>query len=290
MVTEGGSSQEVARAEKLLRQAVVWSSDNQGAHRGLGWVLAAQGENAEAGTEWLTGGFTAQDFIARGEQVRKAKQYEEALAWFERAAEMEPELGDPWYYIGLTYERMEWWEQALEAYERAVEARAFAAVGRSSPYYKRGGIYQWGLDPRQTDAALVTYEAAIEIGDFSDDLEAANCHYQRGEILRWTGRDPDEYIIEYQQAINLNPNHASAHVYLGVAYYIRDRDAVRAEIEIQKALMLEPKNQWACYHLGEIYRQEGRVDEAIVMYRQALEIAPDFEIALERLQSLVDDN
>lgn len=286
MATGEFTPHEVAKAEKLLRQAVVWNSNNHGARRGLGWVLAAQGQDEEAGAEWQAGGFTAQDFITRGEQARKAKQYEEALAWYERAAQIEPDLGDPWYYMGLIYERMEWWERALEAYEQAVGAGVSIAVGWSSPYLRSGMIYQWRLDPRQTDAALAAYETALEIDNFQSLVEAADCHYQRGVISLWRGSAPDEYITECQRAIELNPDHVSAHILLGAAYYTRYKDVAMAEVVIWKAMELSPQNKWAYYQLGEIYRQANRADEAVAMYEQVLEIDPEFKVARERLETL----
>ena len=71
-----------------------------------------------------------------------------------------------------------------------------------------------------------------------------------------------------------------------MAYYARDKDAVAAETEIRQAIELASQNKWGYYHLGEIYRQEGRVDEARAMYERALEINPQFAAARERLKSL----
>lgn len=281
-------SRSVVQAETLLRRSVEYVPENRLGWRGLGFALAVQGQEERAVIAWQNAGEMAEEFIQRGKQAQRGKQYQEALKWYRRAIDTAPELADSWFATGLTYEEMSRWEKAMEAYVRAADARVFINVGRSSPYFRQGMICQWRVEPRRVEAALLAYETAIEIDDFSDDLEAANCHYQRGEILRWTERNPDEYIVEYQRAIDLYPDLATAYVYLGVAYYTRDRGAARAEAEIQKALMLEPRNQWAYYHLGEIYRQEGRIDEAIVMYKQALDIAPDFEIALEQLQSLPD--
>ena len=238
--------------------------------------------------EWKAAGLTAQDFIVRGEEERKAKQYEEALEWYRRAAKVEPGLGDPWYYMGLAYEGLEEWQAALESYKQAIGMGSFTNVHRSSPQYHLGVIYQWRLNPRQTDAALAAYEAAIKVDDFSADWEAADCHYKRGEVLWWMGSDPNDYIAEYQKAVELNPKHASAHILLGVAYYTRDKDVAMAEAEIRQAIELSPQNQWAYYYLGEVYRQAGRTAEARAMYERALEIDPQFEAAQKRLQALTD--
>jgi len=75
---------------------------------------------------------------------------------------------------------------------------------------------------------------------------------------------------------------------LGIAIYERDKDATTAEAELLKALELAPQARWAYYHLGEIYQQEGRADEATVMYEQALEIAPDLKAAQKCLAALRD--
>ena len=63
-------------------------------------------------------------------------------------------------------------------------------------------------------------------------------------------------------------------------------DAPAAEVELIKAVELAPENKWTHYHLGEVYRQEGRVDEAKGMYEAALALDPDFEAARVRLAAL----
>lgn len=249
-------------------------------------AMEAQGFGGRLVEEWRRAGLTPQDFISRGEEARRAERYDEAVAWYERAMRLEPGLGDAWYHLGLLYEDLQQWLQALDAYGRAIASDRFRQVGRSSPHYRVGIIYQWRLDSRQSEDALVAYEMALAADDFNSAAEAGDCHYKRGEILRWLKADPDEYIAEFQWAIELNPRHASAHMQLGLAYYDRDRDAKVAEAEILRALTLSPENKWAYYHLGEIYCQEGHTDEAMTMYEQALEIDPDFEAAQARVAAL----
>lgn len=238
--------------------------------------------------EWRRAGLTAEDFITRGEEACQAKRYEEAMAWYERAMRLEPGLGDPWYYVGLLYENQQQWPQALEAYEKAIALGCWQQVHQSSPPHRQGVIYQWRLEPRQTDAALAAYGAALAADDFGSASEAADCHYKRGETLRWQKADPDEYMAEFRRAIALDPKHTWAHILLGISVYERDKDAAAAEAEFSKALELAPGNKWAYYHLGEIYRQEGRTDEAAAMYGQALAIDPEFEATQKRLEALKD--
>ena len=145
------------------------------------------------------------------------------------------------------------------------------------------------MDPRQLEKALAFYEAALAADDFSSKSEAADCHYKRGEVLRWQKADPDEYIAEFQQAIEFDPRHPWAHILLGLSIYERDKDATMAEAELLEALELAPQNKWAYYHLGEIYRQEERTGEAVAMCERALEIDPTFEAAQKRLVALRDE-
>ena len=286
---DGPCIQDVGKAEALLRKALSWDGDNPVAHRALAWALAAQGGEEEAVAEWRAGGFALEDFIARGDQARTARDYAEAVVWYGRATHLDPDLGDAWYYTGLAYEGLKRWEDALEAYDQACEAAAFATVRKSSPTYRMGKIYQWRLKPRQIDAALAAYDVAIELDDFSTDQEAADCHFKRGEVLRWSGSEPDAYIAECQLALELNPNHVGAHILLGVGQYTGHGDMISAEAEIRRALELAPENEWAYYHLGEIYRLEGRADDARVMFEQALNINPEFGAAQKRLQLLNDE-
>jgi tetratricopeptide (TPR) repeat protein len=239
--------------------------------------------------KWQEIGVSALDFIRTGETARSAQQYEDALRWFRWAELLIPGRGDPWYYTGLVYEDQERWAEALDAYRHGLELGGFRYAHRSSLSYRSGLIYQWRLEPRQANAALAAYETALKANKFGSTWEKADCHYRRGEILWWQGADPDEYIAEYERAIELNPDFVSAHILLGVALYSRDQDATRAEASIRHALELSPQNKWAYYYLGDIYYQEGRVKEAAAMYQRALALDQDFQEAQRRLASLRDE-
>jgi len=155
-----------------------------------------------------------------------------------------------------------------------------------------GVIYQWRLEPRQTDAALAAYEAAIEADDFSANWEAADCHYKRGEVLWWTGRDPRESISEYQQAVTLNPKHHWAHVRLGYALYQAYGDVASAEKEIRQAIAVWPDDKhqkWPHRFLGDIYQEAGMIDQAIAAYQEVLRLDPSDEQVQDILTTLLEE-
>ena len=59
-----------------------------------------------------------------------------------------------------------------------------------------------------------------------------------------------------------------------------------AEQEFQWAIRLQPTEPVAYYNLGWIYQQTARPELARDQYRRILEIAPDFQLARQRLDEL----
>jgi tetratricopeptide (TPR) repeat protein len=241
---------------------------------------------------WREGGFTAQDFINAGEEARRAKQPAEALAWYGRAARMEPELGDPWYYMGLTYEGLEQWNEALEAYRTATGSQVrMLQIPRGSMYYRIGSILQWHTDPRPTDEIVKAYDLALADGRFVSTREEADVHYSRGVIHWWRrpATGPEQYMVEFETALQLNPQHAWAALLLGRAYFLDLNDLTQARSYTDRSIGLQPGNPWGYLYSGDILLAEGQADQARAQYQKALDLAPDFSEAQERLRGLDEE-
>jgi tetratricopeptide (TPR) repeat protein len=241
--------------------------------------------DAQIAAEWRQTGMTADDLDNAGEQARAAKRYDEALAWYKRAIRLDPDLGDPWHYIGLLYEVQKQWSEALDAYQQAGAEPRFNEVHRSSPYYQAGILYYRRLDPPQVDDALAALDTALAEGDFGRG-EAADCHYWRGVVLRAQHASADEIISEFEEAVSLDPKHADAHFELGMSLYNYAHDANAAEAQLLKAMELDRRNKMIYYWLGGIYEDEGRLEDARAMYKQALNIDPDLNAARRHLEAL----
>ena len=236
--------------------------------------------------EWRRARVTVEEMLARGEAERSAKRYDEAMAWYERTMRLEPDLGDTWYFLGRNYESLKEWTQAIKAYKEAMLRADFQHTGRSNPPYRLGLVLRRHLDPPQLEDALALYDQALAIDDFATTADEADCHFQRGDVLRVQKGDINEYMAEFERAIALDPKHAWAHARLGWAYYVRDHDTSRAESEVLRAVELSPRQKWFYIILGDLYRQEGHTAQAAAAYEEALAIDPDFEPARRRLRSL----
>lgn len=290
IVEELGRTEARTLTERARRYFQLALDVNEGDTGGYGWLGRAEmllGRPAAAVAAWQKGDFSTLQFIVKsGDVARQSKRYDEALRWYQYAAEIKPELGDPYYYIGLAYEGMERWIEALKAFQVANSEGYFVWAHRSSIYYHMGMIYQTRLSPQQLDESLSCFEKAIAIGDFGSVWEEAETYYRKGEALLLRKAEPSTIITTLQKALDLNPHHVWAHILLGNSYYIGYQDPEMAEAEIKQAIELSPQAKWAYFHLGEIYRQEGRVEEAQELYEKALEIDRGFEPAQNRLEEL----
>jgi predicted O-linked N-acetylglucosamine transferase (SPINDLY family) len=97
-------------------------------------------------------------------------------------------------------------------------------------------------------------------------------HRWRGFALGQLGRG-EEAWHEYQEALRLEPNYHEVLAGLANLLFL-NRHIEEAETYLLKALSLSPDS--SAYHndLGRVYRQQGRMEEAVACYRKALELEP----------------
>ena len=79
----------------------------------------------------------------------------------------------------------------------------------------------------------------------------------------------------YQQVLELDPDHAAAHINLGTLHYNRQEYAL-AEKHYRRAIEVDPRYALAYFDLGNVLDETGRVAEAIQTYSTALQLAPTY--------------
>jgi len=108
------------------------------------------------------------------------------------------------------------------------------------------------------------------------DDTLAEAHTSLAQVLYSYDLDFDGSIREFRRAIELNPNYATAHHWLGVGPLIRSGRFDEAIVEGKLAVELDPLSLINNADLGNDYFLARRYDEAIEQVRRTLEMDPGF--------------
>lgn len=110
-----------------------------------------------------------------------------------------------------------------------------------------------------------------------------NYYYNLG-LAFYNKGDLANAIVNYTQAIRLNPRSADAYYNRGLAYY-DDADYPNAISDYTKSIQINPAAD-AYNNRGLAYEKNGNRTQAAADYRTALRINPDYEIAQDNLDRI----
>ena len=268
---------------------------------------------------------TAQDFIPSGSWAWSQGGIGQALAWYERAIAVQPEVGDAYYHAARLHEAEHNWGEAVSLYEEVLsktafarpelqakardqlqgmtEKRCFRAAGTAEEAEE---ILEWcgramGDAPKVGDAyyyaarawwflgerekALAALTQAVAQPAFTDSDVETRAHLARADLLRTLDRF-DEAVEEYEWVIAHDSGSYWAYMGLGISWWRGYRDSDLAEKALRQAAALQPDWKWAYHWLGGIYLATDRHDEALDVYMRVLEIDPEDEWAKEQVAAL----
>jgi len=169
--------------------------------------------------------------------------------------------------------------KGLESFEKAIEsdpgyAQAYSGVADS---YTLLGRYSY-LPPKEAmpkgkEAALKALEIDDTLGEAHNSLAFVKRYYD----WDWIGAEK-----EYQRAIELSPNYATAHHWFGLhlAQMGRFDEAMK---EIQRAIELDPLSIIINTNVAWIYYFARQYDQAIGQFRKTLDMDPNYAVAHMRL-------
>ena len=99
--------------------------------------------------------------------------------------------------------------------------------------------------------------------------------FAQGIALEEDPSNQVQAIAAYQRVLELDPEHAAAHINLGTLYYNR-QDYRLSEKHYRAAIEIDPRYALAYFDLGNVLDETGRVTEAIRAYNTALQLAPTY--------------
>ncbi len=190
------------------------------------------------------------------------KEYEQAIASYDRALEFKPDKHEAWNNRGNALDDLGRFEQAIASYDRALEIKP----DYHEAWHNRGNALD---DLGRLEQAIASYDRALEIKpDFHDAWN------NRGNALGNLGRF-EQAIASYDRALEFKPDDHQAWYNRGNAL----DDLGRFEEEIasyDRALEFKPDLHQAWNNRGNALADLGRLEEAIASYDRALEIKPDY--------------
>ncbi len=164
-----------------------------------------------------------------GNLLSSAKEYEAAIASYDKAVEFKPDLHQAWNNRGNALGKLGRYEAAIASYDKAVEIKP----DYHQAWYNRGSAL--GNLGRYEDA-IASYDKAVEI---KPDYHQA--WYNRGSALGNLGRYEDA-IASYDKAIEFKPDYHEAWDNRGYALSKLGKleEAIKSH---NQALTLSPSNQ-----------------------------------------------
>lgn len=184
-------------------------------------------------------------------------EHQAAIAALELTLELLPDYADTYLAIGITYEQLNEWNQALEYYNRAIE---LDPTGKNSPQQRFADVAYFGRGNLR--AKIGDFSGAIE--DFTwriqNHPEDARAYVQRGSCYYHLQTYPLA-LRDFTTAIQLDPQ-PEVYFNRGLTYfdYIHSLSDAPSRQELQKvindyskAIQLKPDDAMFHYKRGTCY-------------------------------------
>ena len=124
--------------------------------------------------------------------------------------------------------------------------------------------------------SLREYQRAVEL----KPNDATAHHWFGSDVLLGLGRF-EKAIAENRRAVELDPLSPIINADLGITFYLARRYA-EADAQLRKALAIDPRFSYALYNLGLVVQQKGDLPGAIAQYEKAKQLSDDPFVATLR--------
>jgi len=190
----------------------------------------------------------------------RAGRVAEALAEFEKAAALAPNLPQAHYNLGVAYSNHGRIADALNAFQRAVSL----APGFAEAQANLGAAL---TEQDRLEAAVAALRKSISLAPDNPPV-----HNNLGTALKKQGR-LQEAAVAYREAIRLSPGYAEA--MCNLAAVLRELGKFEEAVSYcRKAIETAPNLAKAYNTIGVVMLDQEKIEEAVSYFRQAITLAP----------------
>ncbi|MEL7586063.1 MAG: tetratricopeptide repeat protein [Prolixibacteraceae bacterium] len=240
----------------------------------------------------------------------KKQDFDKSIYYYNCYLDVDPFNASVWYNLGITYNRTGRHEEAVDAYDYSIalqdnfEQAYFNkanALSNSNRYEDAVKCYQEYLEMDKTNddaycylgecylnlernsEALINYRKAIRI-----NKNNANAWYGSGLIM-WIEGKLTEALVFIKKALKLDDENADFWLIYGKINHESEK-FVQAENAFEKAVSLDQDNPdtWVSY--AEMEYERGRLNEAIIILKNAFQIISDDSVISYRLTAYLLEN
>ncbi len=204
---------------------------------------------------------TASDYAKQGDACFFENRYEDAIAAYNQALQIQPDLADTWNNRGVVLTRMQRYPEAIDSYAEATKIR---------PHYpdawnNRGVVL---LELQQYPDAIGCYEQAIQAKpDYADAWNNRGVAFSK--MLEY-----EQAVISYNQALQIKNDYTDAWNNRGVA--LSKLEKYEAAIDsYENAAKLRPDFYRIWYNKARCYALQGQTDLAVENLKRALNLNPN---------------
>jgi len=212
---------------------------------------------------------SAENYNNLGVTLHEMGRNEEAVATFDKALALKPDLAVGYNNRGNALLKLERYDEALAGYDKAVALKPDYVDAHKN----RGVILQ---TMERFAEALVSYDKAIAL---KSDL--MDVHNYRGNVLYRLKRY-EEALASYDKTIALKPDYADAYTYNNRGISLQELKRYdEALVSLAKAIALKPDMAEAYNNWGGILFEMKRYDEALPYYEKAVAFQADYTVAYQ---------
>jgi tetratricopeptide (TPR) repeat protein len=207
---------------------------------------------------------------AWGEEFFKKGDYRRAVAYLCEAVKKNPGSAKLWRNLGSAYALAEDYDNSVLCYERALKRNP----NDLETYYNLSLVHNFKGSPDDLKQAEDAATHGLHL-----DPNQAPLHSSLGNIYADEGKD-DSALKEYDRAIAINPKDPITRFNDGALHFKR-KEIKAAETEYRETLKLDAKDTEAAQNLAAIYILQNRLDDAEKLNRWVIRERPQDEDTLE---------